>query len=196
MRRSAFVAVALLGLVVAGCGDDGGSLEDLVASEVGDPVDGSSGTGSAPAATAGDTPATTLADTPATSSTLAEADDTSVFSLELGQCFNDEVAPGEIQEVPIVPCAQPHDNEVYAVFDMAGDGAYPGDAVVQQAATDGCLAAFEPFVGLDYQSSVLDASFLSPTAEGWVELGDREIVCYVFRLDRERVTGSLRGTAQ
>jgi hypothetical protein len=29
-----------------------------------------------------------------------------------------------------------------------------------------------------------------------VELGDREVVCYVFRVDLQKVTGTLRGTAQ
>lgn len=187
MRRGAILLVALLGLVMgaAACGDDGGGLEELVESQVGETSD--SGAGSEDSAGSS---------VPTPSSTPVEAEDTSVFTLELGQCFDDEVIEGEVREVPIVPCDQPHDNEVYAIFDLEGSGAYPGDDVVQQQAGEGCLAEFEPFVGLDYQSSVLDASFLSPTAQGWVELGDREVVCYIFRLDLQKVTGSLRGTAQ
>jgi hypothetical protein len=185
MRRVVVLSVAMLGLVAAGCGDDGGGLEELVESQVGVPSDSSVGS---------EDPAGSSA--PPTSSAPVEAEDTSVFTLELGQCFDDEVIEGEVQEVPIVPCDQPHDNEVYAIFDLEGGSAYPGDDVVQQQAGEGCLAEFEPFVGLDYQSSVLDASFLSPTEQGWVELGDREVVCYVFRVDLQKVTGTLRGTAQ
>lgn len=181
----ALVLTAALAVGAAACGDDGGGLEELVESQVDEPSGSSAGS---------EEPAGSSVPTP--SSADVDAEDTSVFTLELGQCFDDQVIEGEVQEVPIVPCDQPHDNEVYAIFDLEGSGAYPGDDVVQQQAGEGCLAEFEPFVGLDYQSSVLDASFLSPTAQGWVELGDREVVCYVFRLDLQKVTGTLRGTAQ
>jgi hypothetical protein len=56
-----------------------------------------------------------------------------------------------------------------------------------------CLDAFEPFVGFDYETSVLDFGWLVPTAETW-EFGDRVIACFVYRMDLEKVTGTLQGT--
>jgi hypothetical protein len=44
------------------------------------------------------------------------------FNIRVGDCFNDAVAPTgqdyELSNVNGLPCSEPHDNEVYAVFDM------------------------------------------------------------------------------
>ena len=48
-----------------------------------------------------------------------------VFSLEVGDCFNDpDSGFEEVTDVEIVECSENHDNEVYALSDYpAGDGA-------------------------------------------------------------------------
>ncbi len=117
-----------------------------------------------------------------------------VFDLEVGQCFDDPDSFDEVANVDIVDCAEPHDNEVYHVFDLA-DGDYPGLAAVEADAGDGCLAQFEPFVGRDYASSQLDVRYLYPTPETWDE-GDREIVCSLFDLSGDPMTGSQQGSGR
>ena len=115
-----------------------------------------------------------------------------VFSLEVGTCFDDPEGFGEIADVPIVECSDPHDNEVYYLFDLP-DGSFPGTDAVETQAIDGCLAAFEPFVGLEYQSSILEISWLTPTSQSW-DAGDREIVCFLFNLNFDKLNGSMRGS--
>lgn len=121
------------------------------------------------------------------------SDEGNVFSLEVGTCFDDVVA-GEVGDVPIVDCAEAHDNEVYHLFDLP-DGDFPGSSAVGSAADQGCFDAFPTFVGIDYQSSVLVYSGLVPTEESWEKGDDREVVCYLFHMEAEKLTGTQRGAA-
>ena len=59
-------------------------------------------------------------------------------------------------------------------------------------AHDGCLERFEAFVGKDYESSSLDIATLYPSAESWQQ-SDREVVCAVYDVDAEKLTGSVKG---
>lgn len=120
-----------------------------------------------------------------------------VFDLEVGDCFNDagiEEGATEVANVPIVDCEELHDYEVFAAFDMTEES-YPGDAATRDIALDGCVERFDVFVGLPYEQSVLDVTYLYPTQQTWDD-GDREIVCALYRLDETQVTGTLEGTAQ
>ena len=120
-----------------------------------------------------------------------------VFELAIGDCFDDgDMALGEfaeVGEVPLVDCTEPHDNEVYAVVTVDGD-AFPGEEAIQAQADEVCLEAFDPFVGLDYESSALDFGWLVPTADSW-EMGDRVVACFVYRLDLAKVSGTLEGSS-
>jgi len=119
-----------------------------------------------------------------------------VFDLGIGDCFDDgEMSLGagveEIGDVPLIDCFEPHDNEVYEIQTVDGDG-FPGDQQIADEADRICFDAFQGFVGLDYQSSALDFGWLVPTAESW-EAGDRLVACFVYRLDLEKVSGTLEG---
>jgi hypothetical protein len=120
----------------------------------------------------------------------------SVFDLAIGDCFDDgDMSVGDVDEighVPMVECAEPHDNEVYAVVTVDGD-VFPGEIAIQSRADQVCHEAFEGFVGLDYQTSTLDFGWLVPTADTWAA-GDRVVACFVYRMDFEKVTGTLEGT--
>lgn len=115
------------------------------------------------------------------------------FQMRVGDCFDDGSAftSEEVNSVPGVPCAKPHDNEVYAVFDVTASS-FPGDAMAEMA-HDGCLTRFEPFVGKDYESSSLDIATLYPTRESWQGQNDREVVCAVYDLEGEKLTGTVKG---
>lgn len=124
--------------------------------------------------------------------------ETDVFSIEVGDCFQDasslsEEEATEVESVPIVDCEEHHDNEVYHTFDIEG-GEFPGAAAVQETSDEGCLAAFEEFVGTPYDSSRYYFGTLYPTRQTWSEMDDREVVCYVFLPDGVRSQGSARGS--
>jgi len=120
-----------------------------------------------------------------------------VFELAVGDCFDDgDMALGELEEVgdvPLVDCSAPHDNEVYAVVTVDGE-VFPGEEAIQAQADEVCFEAFDPFVGLHYESSALDFGWLVPTADSW-ELGDRVVACFVYRLDLAKVSGTLEGSS-
>ena len=69
-------------------------------------------------------------------------------------------------------------NEVYYLFDMPS-GDFPGSSAIEAQAINGCLDAFEPYVGKEYDTSMLGVLWLTPTAGSWDE-GDREIVCHLW----------------
>jgi hypothetical protein len=85
---------------------------------------------------------------------IAEAGQQDVFDVNVGDCFDDaDSTSDEISDVPAVPCAEPHDNEIFYLFDLAGDE-YPVDTPDQADA--GCYDPFTTFVGIDVEQSVLD----------------------------------------
>ena len=116
------------------------------------------------------------------------------FQVRVGDCFNDTnvgAAEYEVSDVPGVPCSDPHDNETYAVFDLAIESYPEGDAM-GQLAFDSCSERFETFVGRDYESSTLDINIMYPSIEGWAQ-NDREVVCAVFDVDANKLIGSAAG---
>ncbi|UJP40590.1 DUF4190 domain-containing protein [Cellulomonas palmilytica] len=100
-----------------------------------------------------------------------------------------EVVDGD---VPVVPCAEPHNGEVYATRELP-DGAYPGDLTIEQDTELYCSDRFEDFVGLPYESSRLGIFYTYPERRAWT-LGDHEVVCIV--LDVEDVTATMRDSAR
>lgn len=121
-----------------------------------------------------------------------------VFSLDEGTCFDDVAAFGdgeaaEVEDVPVVACSEPHDNEVYATFDLEGEE-FPGDAAVTDAADTGCLERFEDYVDRDYQTSRYVFSHLVPSERTWDVAGDREVVCFLYDMELEPLEGSAEGS--
>jgi hypothetical protein len=121
--------------------------------------------------------------------------------LPIPTCIYQEPAdPGEVQlDQPayVVDCVTPHQGELYHhdAIDAAVGAPYPGDAAVGREASLRCQAAFEPYVGLDYDGSRLDYVYFYPSPETWAE-GDRGVHCVLFAGVGEFLTGSLAGTAQ
>lgn len=116
-----------------------------------------------------------------------------VFELAVGDCFDDSSGTDtELSDVPVVDCAEPHDNEVFFTFDMA-DGDFPGDDAILAEAESRCLPAFEDYVGLDYASSQLDIFPITPTEGSWSN-GDREVICALYDLDLAKLEGSMQGS--
>jgi hypothetical protein len=126
------------------------------------------------------------------SGAIVDAGSVDAFQMRVGDCFDDgsTFTDEEVSSVAGVPCAQPHDNEVYAVFDVR-TSTFPGDRMAE-VAHQGCLERFEPFVGKDYESSSLDIATLHPTSQSWSQ-NDREVICVVYDVDTKKLTGSVKG---
>ncbi len=120
-----------------------------------------------------------------------------VDRIEVGTCFNDAGDEGAFNytELSVVDCEEPHDNEVYHLFDAPGGATYPGDDEIGQVTRDGCLSAFEPYVGKPYTESAFAILPIPPSKASW-EGGDREVVCAVYDAGRRELTGSVRGSAR
>jgi hypothetical protein len=102
-----------------------------------------------------------------------------VFTVSVGDCLTEPAESGEVSDVPIVPCSEPHDAEIYHDFTLGGTE-FPGDEEVTRLADEGCIAAFEGFVGLPFEQSTLELSYYSPTETSWNQLEDRLVSCLIF----------------
>jgi hypothetical protein len=119
-----------------------------------------------------------------------------VLTLDVGTCFDD---PGEFErvqstDVPAVDCDVPHDNEVYANR-ILEDAEFPGTEGIVNRADRVCLVEFEPYVGASYETSIYDFSWFVPTEDSW-SVGDREVVCFAYHVNFDKITGSINGIGQ
>lgn len=142
--------------------------------------------------------ASTQADRDATGA-IVSGGSVDAFAIKVGDCFDDtsSLFGGEdeqISQLPAKPCAEPHDNEVYAVFDVDATTFPEGDAM-SELAFESCRERFQSFVGLDYESSSLDIMTLYPSRESWAQQNDREVVCAVYDMEANKLTGSVKGLA-
>ena len=125
---------------------------------------------------------------------IAEAGTLSAFEVGVGDCFDDGAFMGdEVRDIPAVPCAEPHDNEVYATFDMPGVE-WPGDDVLDQLAMAECYDRFKAAIGKSYEDSLIDFTTMYPSERSWNQGGDREVVCIAFRMDLEKLTETVRNS--
>jgi hypothetical protein len=119
----------------------------------------------------------------------------SVFDLRPGDCVGDVSGlVGDVAELPLVPCDEPHTQEVFAVV-RHPDDVYPGAGEVASFADRSCLLALDAELGLSIDDGIA-FSYLLPTAEGWRTNGDRSIVCVlVFAADAPMTGSFVAGTA-
>ena len=119
------------------------------------------------------------------------AQDEDVFVLGIGDCINEWSADDDenVSSVPKIDCSEPHDREVYYEGTLDESGPYPAGDALNDMVNEGCVDAFEDFVGTDYVESALDFSSLMPTEDGW-EQGDREYLCLIGQYG-EQTTGTL-----
>lgn len=104
--------------------------------------------------------------------------------MRVGNCINDDAGatsgtatsePVEVESVKIVPCTQPHDGEVTAVFRLKGY-AMPPESQLQQLASNGCKARTQARLRRDPAAGSLANSYYYPTADSW-KSGDRTVTC-------------------
>lgn len=124
----------------------------------------------------------------------------SIFKLQVGDCINNPKDVSRrivtINDVPVVPCGQAHDMEVFAVLTHpAAPGApFPGEDQILQFAEGRCLQQFQAYVGKAYGDSGFNIAVVRPVAESWEKKDDRQVAC-VLSAAGKRLTGSQKGSA-
>ncbi|WP_191840677.1 DUF4190 domain-containing protein [Catellatospora chokoriensis] len=116
-------------------------------------------------------------------------DDTSVHSLRIGDCLNDLSTEDEIEELPVVPCTEPHDGEVYAEFKLT-ETSFPGIEAIEKKADPRCADLLKSYAPAAVDDPAVDTYYLYPTVESWAG-GDRAVTC-IASFDPAR-TGKLKG---
>lgn len=115
-----------------------------------------------------------------------------------GECMEsfsalDAYARGTGVDAVVVPCEEPHELEVSAVFEVSdAPEAYPGEGAMEQRAGVMCLEAFGEYTGIDAWDTNLISGQVYPLAASW-EQGDRQITCLIHHRDRTVLNGSVRG---
>jgi len=124
-----------------------------------------------------------------------EGESQDIFTIKVGDCLNDSSAGDSVTTVPTVDCAEPHDSEAYKSI-ILDDETFPGLETIKGYANTGCADAFEAFVGVSYDDSLINLNYYYPTEETWAT-GDREILCLARDTDETgaevQATGSLKG---
>lgn len=122
--------------------------------------------------------------------TIVAAGSVSVFELAPGDCLDpDPELTGDIDQIAVIPCSEPHPMEVFAIVEHPDD-AYPGAAAVASFADAACIAALDDELGLGLDDGVF-FSYLLPSFDGWNQDDDREIVCVLVFPDRDGAVGSV-----
>jgi hypothetical protein len=100
----------------------------------------------------------------------------SVFELQAGDCLSpDPDLVGEVAEIAVVPCDEPHTQEIFSLVEHGAE-AFPGSAVLAQDADAECVGALQR----DYGVSPADGYFVSyllPSFDSWNKEDDRRITC-------------------
>jgi len=113
----------------------------------------------------------------------------SVTDLRAGDCFNGLTDTGTVLSVDAIPCADPHDAEVFAVFSLSGS-TFPGDEEVFDQAEKGCNDRLADYSQKAVEDDKIGLFVFHPTQQSWTR-GDKEVTC-IIGSTTEKITGSLK----
>jgi hypothetical protein len=122
--------------------------------------------------------------------TTAPSTAISATELQVGDCLNDLTNSTDVSSLPSVPCAQPHEGEVFAVFDLP-PGPYPGAAGVDDLVSKGCNARLAQYSPSAPSDDAVGLFSVYPLEQNW-NRDDREVVC-IARATSGTTTGSIKG---
>ena len=125
------------------------------------------------------------------SGAVTKSGSVSVFDLKPADCLDPPAdVSGEIATIKVVPCTDPHTQEVFAKVE-ATEEAYPGAEALAVSANKLCVTEMQG----DPLYLSADAgyfwSYLLPSFNGWNNDKDRTIVCVFVFPDQGSVTGSV-----
>jgi len=122
--------------------------------------------------------------------TTAPSTAISATDLQVGDCLNDLTDSTDVSSLPSVPCSQPHQGEVFAVFDLP-PGPYPGAAGVDDLVSKGCNARLADYSPSAPSDDAIGLFSVYPLEQNW-DRGDREVVC-IAKATSGSSTGSIKG---
>lgn len=122
---------------------------------------------------------------------ITETGDISFSSLKVGDCLMWAEMGTVSEDVPVRPCADPHDAQMVGEFTSKADGPY--DSTLDDEVEEHCLPAVESFVGPGWESLGIDVAYFTPDSASWSTL-NRSVQCLVVTSDEEpTLTQSLAG---
>ena len=107
------------------------------------------------------------------SGAISRAGNLSVYKLRAGDCIK-KFGEGTSFTVDAVPCGEPHDAQVYALFDLA-DKPFPGQGAVSADAERGCTERLPEAMNARVSSGELSIGYYQPQEGTWSR--DREVAC-------------------
>lgn len=115
----------------------------------------------------------------------------SVFSLDLGDCYNPNGrAEGEAYLVEVVPCAEAHEGQVVGEFTIDEGEKYPGQDRVSAIADTRCPVEAQKYAPDTWAlPRGVGLSSYTPTKESWTT-GDRAVSC-TYTAEKGTFKGSL-----
>jgi hypothetical protein len=117
--------------------------------------------------------------------------------LAVGDCFDAPTTTSEtVEDVPHHPCTDAHTAEVFYVADYTASTTYPGLDAFDAFTQANCPPAFQAYTGMDFygaQAEDFDIGLFYPLEEGW-DRGDKEVTCYIVRVDSTPMSASLKKT--
>jgi hypothetical protein len=122
---------------------------------------------------------------------ITEAGGVGAFVIKVGDCVN---MPTEdiVTSLEGLPCADPHDAQVFDEFQMVGE-TYPVADALETEARDGCLWRWSAAIGANFDDMPdYDLTYFTPSPESW-DTGDREVSCIIVRTDGAKMTASMLG---
>ena len=113
-------------------------------------------------------------------------------ALAVGDCI-DVPDAAAMATIPNRPCTEPHDGEVFHLFEVTGvGGGYPSDPDWGALIYPVCDPAFERYTGTPVETRTdIDYLYLVPTEDRWTS-GDRRVTCFIKSLDDAPLLHSYR----
>ena len=118
---------------------------------------------------------------------ITGAGEVSAFSLQVGDCLNGIEESESITSLPAVPCDQPHEAEVFGMFDLP-EGDYPTEDELVAQADAGCANRMAMYAPEAMSDPTIGFFYIYPLEQAWP--ADREVVCLAISSDGT-MTGSL-----
>ena len=100
-----------------------------------------------------------------------------VFSLGVGDCFDNPKDATSIHSVSAVPCSSPHNAQVFGQFHLSGT-LYPGSSTVQHSAATDCNGKVVANLDQKKINNSMEIRYIFPLETSWY-LGQRTISCIV-----------------
>jgi hypothetical protein len=115
------------------------------------------------------------------SGVVVKAGSVPALRLRVGDCIAVSQT-GEFETIPVVPCNERHELQVFAAFEI-DEVDFPGDNAVQSIADVRCSNEFAAAFGGRDDFDEWGVTNFTPLEVGWRELNDREVLCLVGRFD-------------